>query len=70
MAMLMPSQSHSGSGSLNPYTGNFAQELQFLTGENRKKTPTPFLDRIATRNTVISHYTSSKVLKKLLYSVH
>ena len=51
MAMFKPSQSHSGGVSVNPYIGNIAQELEFLTGENRKKT-TPFLDWIATGNPV------------------
>ena len=31
MVMFMPSQSHSGGVSVNPYIGNIAQELQFLT---------------------------------------
>ena len=35
MAMLKPSQSHSGGVIVNPYTGNIAQELQFLTGETK-----------------------------------
>ena len=37
MAMLKPSQSYSGGVFLDPYTGNIAQELQFLSGEDRKK---------------------------------
>ena len=37
MAMLKPSQSHSGGVIVKPYTGNIAQELQFLSGEDRKK---------------------------------
>ena len=37
MVMFMPSQSHSGGVIFTPYTGNIAQELQFLTGENREK---------------------------------
>ena len=37
MAMLKPSQSHSGGVTVKPYTGNIAQELQFLTGEKKKK---------------------------------
>ena len=40
MAMLKPSQSHSGGVIVDPYIENIAQELQFLTGE--KKKPTPF----------------------------
>ena len=43
MVMLMPSQSHSGGAIVNPYIGNVAQELQFLSGEYKKKKPTPFL---------------------------
>ena len=38
MAMPKPSQSHSGGVIVKPYTGNIAQELQFLTGEKKKKT--------------------------------
>ena len=37
MAMPKPSQSHSGGVIVKPYTGNIAQELQFLTGEKKKK---------------------------------
>ena len=37
MAMFKPSQSHSGGIIGKPFTGNIAQELQFLTGEDRKK---------------------------------
>ena len=37
MAMLTPSQSHSGGVIFKPYTGNIAQELQFLTGGKEKK---------------------------------
>ena len=37
MAMFKPSQSHSGGIIVKPYTGNIAQELQFLSGEDRKK---------------------------------
>ena len=37
MAMLKPSQSHSGGVIVNAYIGNIAQELQFLTG--RKTNP-------------------------------
>ena len=36
--MFTPSQSHSGGVTVKPYTGNIAQELQFLTrGKNKKK---------------------------------
>ena len=35
MAMFMASQSHSGGLIVKPYTGNIAQELQFLTGEKK-----------------------------------
>ena len=35
MAMLKPSQSYSGGVIVDPYTGNIAQELQFLSGEDR-----------------------------------
>ena len=53
MAMLRPSQSYSGGVFLDPYTGNIAQELQFLSGEDRKKKkPTPFLDWVAHGNPV------------------
>ena len=41
MAMFKPNQSHSGGVTVNPYTGNIAQELQFLSGKDRKKNPTP-----------------------------
>ena len=37
MAMPKPSQSHSGGVIVKPYTGNIAQELQFLTGEKKQK---------------------------------
>ena len=37
MAMFMPSQSHSGGVIVKPYIGNIVQELQFLSGEDRKK---------------------------------
>ena len=37
MVMFMPSQSHSGGVIVKPYTGNIAQELQFLTGEKKKR---------------------------------
>ena len=43
MVMTIPSQSHSGGVIVNPYIGNIAQELQFLSGENRKKND-PILD--------------------------
>ena len=33
MAIFMPSQSHRGGVTVNPYIGNIAQELQFLTEE-------------------------------------
>ena len=39
MAMFMLCQSHSGGVSLNPYIGNIAQELQFLT----EKKPNPII---------------------------
>ena len=42
MAMLKPSQSHSGGVIVDPYTGNIAQELQFLSGEDREKTQPHF----------------------------
>ena len=51
MAMVKASQSKSGGVSVNPYIGNIAQKLQFLTGENGKK-PTPCLDWIVTGNPV------------------
>ena len=37
MVMFTPSQSHSGGVIVKPYTGNIAQELQFLTGGKKKK---------------------------------
>ena len=37
MVMFTPSQSHSGGVTVKPYTGNIAQELQFLTGGKKKK---------------------------------
>ena len=37
MVMLKPSQSYSGGVIVDPYTGNIGQELQFLSGEDRKK---------------------------------
>ena len=36
MAIPKPSQSYSGGVIVKPYTGNIAQELQFLTGEKKK----------------------------------
>ena len=42
MVMLKPSQSYSGGVIFNPYTGNIAQEMQFLSGEDRKKKTIPF----------------------------
>ena len=39
MAMFMLSQSHSGGVILDPYTGNIVQELQFLSGEDKKNQP-------------------------------
>ena len=39
MAMFEPSQSHSGGVIVKPYTGNIAQELQFLTGDKKKTNP-------------------------------
>ena len=36
MAMFTSSQSHSGGVIVKPYTGNIAQELQFLTGGKKK----------------------------------
>ena len=50
MAMFKPSQLHSGGVTVKPYTGNIAQELQFLTENTRKKKPTPFLDWVAQGN--------------------
>ena len=43
MAMLKPSQSYSGGVTVKPYIGNIAQELQFLTGEKKKKKTNPVL---------------------------
>ena len=43
MAMLKPSQSYSGGFIVDPYTGNIAQEMQFLSGEDRKKKTNPIL---------------------------
>ena len=37
MVMFTPSQSHSGGVIGKPYTGNIAQELQFLTGGKKTK---------------------------------
>ena len=37
MAMLKLSQSYSGGVTVKPYTGNIAQELQFLTGEKKNQ---------------------------------
>ena len=37
--MFTPSQSHSGGVIVKPYTGNIAQELQFLTGEKKNNQP-------------------------------
>ena len=55
MAMFKPSQSYSGGVIVDPYTGNIAQDLQFLSGEDRKKKkPTPFLDWVAHGNPVTS----------------
>ena len=40
MEMLKPSQSHTVGVIVKPcYTGNIAQELQFLTGEKKKTEP-------------------------------
>ena len=62
MAMFKPSQSHSGGVIVKPYTGNIAQELQFLFGcqffsmvahgNAVKKKPTSFLDWVAHGNPV------------------
>ena len=41
MAMLKPSQSYSGGVIVDPYTGNIAQEMQFLSGEDREKKNQP-----------------------------
>ena len=41
MAILKPSQSYSGGGFVDPYRGNIAQDLQFLSGEDRKKKTNP-----------------------------
>ena len=43
MAMFKPSQSYSGGVTVDPYTGNIAQEMQFLSGEDRKKKTNPIL---------------------------
>ena len=53
MVMFTPSQSYSGGVIVKPYTGNIAQELQFLTGGHarnerqdrmpKKKEPNPIL---------------------------
>ena len=43
MAMLKPSQSYSAGFIVDPYTGNIAQEMQFLSGEDRKKITSPIL---------------------------
>ena len=43
MPMLNPIQSYSGGVTVDPYTGNIAQELQFLSGEDRKKKTNPIL---------------------------
>ena len=40
MVMFTPSQSHSGGVIVKPYTGDIAQELQFLTGGKKKKKKT------------------------------
>ena len=57
MAILKPSQSYSGGGFVDPYTGNIAQDLQFLSGEDRKKKkPTPFLDWVAHGNPVMTSH--------------
>ena len=37
MVMFTPSQSHSGGVIVKPYTGNIAQELQFLTGGKKEE---------------------------------
>ena len=37
MEMLKPSQSHTVGVIVKPYTGNIAQELQFLTEKKKKK---------------------------------
>ena len=68
MAMFTPSQSHSGGVIVKPYTGNIAQELQFLTGEKKKK-PTPFYNWVAHGNPVITYssdiVTSSPSLSRI-----
>ena len=38
MAMFKPSQSHNSGVIVEPYIGNIAQELQFLTEKTGKKT--------------------------------
>ena len=40
MAMFKPSQSHSDGVIVKPYTGNIAQEFQFLTEKTRNKNNT------------------------------
>ena len=52
MAMFKPSQSYSGGVIVDPYTGNIAQDLQFLSGEDRKKKTNPILDWVAHGNPV------------------
>ena len=45
MAMLKPSQSYSDGVIVDSYTGIIAQEMQFLSGEDRKKNQPHFNDR-------------------------
>ena len=61
MAMFIPSQSHSGGVIVKPYTGNIAQELQFLTGA--KKTT------LWNANTVLCEPLSSYAVHFTLYVV-
>ena len=56
MAMFKPSQSHSGSVTVKAYTGNIAQELQFLTGENSKKTKPHFKTGLPQPSSSVCHY--------------
>ena len=64
MVILTLSQSHSGGVIVKPYTGNIAQKLQLLSGENRKN---PFLDWVAHGNPVIttSNYPSDALLSEM-----
>ena len=65
MAMLKPSQSYSGGGCVDPYTGNIAQDLQFLSGEDRKKKKTNPIFRLGSPGQPIKKKKKTKPILRL-----